>query len=102
MVVTPTDRHLREIVAPLQLLAVAPTKSRRLDDQLGPHFDLADHASTEFALALPPADLERLVLMGPNAFHTDPTALRDRIAALPSPAPVTASVTIAADRPRAG
>jgi hypothetical protein len=39
--------------------------------------------------------------MGPNAFHADPAALRDRIAALPAPTPVTASVTVAAYRPRA-
>jgi 23S rRNA (guanine745-N1)-methyltransferase len=102
LVATPTDRHLHEIVASLQLLTVDPDKARRLDDQLGPHFELLDQTDREFALALPPADLERLVLMGPSAFHTDPAALRDRIAALPSPTAVTASVTIAAYRPRAG
>jgi hypothetical protein len=100
LVVTPTDRHLHEIAGPLNLLAVDPRKPQRLDEQLAPHFDLLDQAAREFALSLPPAELEHLVLMGPNAFHTDPAALRARIAALASPVTVTASVTIAAYRPR--
>jgi 23S rRNA (guanine745-N1)-methyltransferase len=100
LVVTPTERHLQEIAGPLELLAVDPMKPQRLEEQLGPHFDHLDQVGCEFALALPPAELERLVLMGPNAFHADPAALRDRIAALSAPTPVTASVTVAAYRPR--
>ena len=100
LVVTPTDRHLRELAGPLELLAVDPNKTQRLEEQLGPHFDPLGQTGCEFALSLSPADLERLVLMGPNAFHAAPAALRDRIAALPAPTAVTASVTVAAYRPR--
>ena len=45
LVVTPTDRHLAEIVGPLNLLGVDPCKSQRLDEQLGPYFDPARSGS---------------------------------------------------------
>jgi 23S rRNA (guanine745-N1)-methyltransferase len=101
LVVTPTERHLQEIAGPLDLLAIDPRKPQRLEEQLGPHFDPLGQAGCEFTMELPPDDLQRLVLMGPNAFHADPAALHDRIAALPAPTTVTASVTVAAYRPRA-
>jgi 23S rRNA (guanine745-N1)-methyltransferase len=100
LVVTPSDRHLNPMVARLQLLTVDPDKARRLDQQLGPHFEQIDQTPCEFPLSLPHAHLEQLVLMGPSAFHADPITLRARIAALPAPVAVTASVTITAYRPR--
>ena len=99
-VVTPTERHLMEIVGPLGLLTVDTRKQERLEGQLGGLFALADQRECEFVARLAPVDVERLVLMGPSAFHTDPGGLAAGIAALRSPVPVTVSVTISTYRPR--
>ena len=100
LVVSPTERHLRELRTTLALLAVDPAKQDRIEQQLGPHFTPLDSQPLELAMRLGHADIEHLVLMGPNAFHADPAALRDRIRQLASDTTVTASVTIAAYRPR--
>jgi 23S rRNA (guanine745-N1)-methyltransferase len=100
IVVSPTPRHLGEVVGPLGLLAVDPRKPERLDEALGPHLRLEESAPCEFAMALTHGDVERLVGMGPSARHADPAALGARIAALPDHAIVTASVTLALYRPR--
>ena len=98
--VSPTPRHLRELVPALGLIEVDERKPQRMEEALGPHLELADAVPCEVAMALPHPDVELLVAMGPSARHADPAALRARIAALPDPAPVTASVTVATYRPR--
>lgn len=123
LVVTPTARHLREVVRPLQLLAVDDDKTRQLDAALGEHFSLVDRDEHEVDLLLSHQAVETLVLMGPSAWHrtaadvrrrladlteftestdvtepTEPTELMD----LTDPAetiPVTASFTVSAYRP---
>ena len=44
LAVTPTTRHLFELVGPLGLLSVPEDKADRLDEQLGSHFTLASAA----------------------------------------------------------
>jgi 23S rRNA (guanine745-N1)-methyltransferase len=46
-------------------------------------------------------DVRAVVGMGPSAWHVAGPALAERIAALPEPVPVTASVVVATYRPAA-
>ncbi|MGW6917659.1 putative RNA methyltransferase [Kitasatospora sp. NPDC054939] len=98
LLVSPTSRHLRELVAALGLLSVDEEKQRRIDEKLGPYLAPGERHQVEFALRLSAADVRTVVGMGPSAWHTDPEQLADRLAALPDPVDVTASVTVAAYR----
>ncbi|MGH3410025.1 MAG: methyltransferase type 11, partial [Streptosporangiaceae bacterium] len=99
LVVTPDSDHLGELAGPLGLLAVDPRKDERLTARLGPYFDLAGQHQHRFRLALDHRDVAAAVAMGPSAWHADPAELTERIAALPSPMPVTVSVTMWTFRP---
>jgi 23S rRNA (guanine745-N1)-methyltransferase len=83
LVVTPTGEHLAELIGPLGLLNV-DADQRRLDRTL--------HLSH--------ADVRTLVGMGPSAWHADPDVLADRIARLPTPVAITASVHLRRFTPR--
>ncbi|MGM7645670.1 hypothetical protein ACSVDM_12290 [Nocardia sp. JW2] len=94
VVVTPTPRHLGELIEPLGMVRVDPDKERRLDDALSGTFTRIDHAVVEFPMKLSRGDVTNVVAMGPSAFHT--TAADDpRIAGLADITEVTASVTVA-------
>jgi 23S rRNA (guanine745-N1)-methyltransferase len=84
VIASPTPRHLRELVEPLGLLRVGDDKP-------------AGDAVWEQELVLSHADVEALVRMGPSAWHVDNVTARARIAALPEPVRVTASVGIAVE-----
>ncbi|MFJ3788151.1 putative RNA methyltransferase [Kitasatospora sp. NPDC090091] len=98
LLVSPTPRHLRELVTALGLLSVDEEKQRRIDEKLGPHLTPVGRQEVEFTLRLSAADVRTVVGMGPSAWHTDPAQLAARLAALPDPVEVTASVTVAAYR----
>ncbi|GAB7183159.1 methyltransferase domain-containing protein [Kitasatospora sp. Ki12] len=98
LLVSPTARHLRELVDALGLLSVDEEKQRRIDEKLGPYLTPADRREVEFTLRLGPQDVRTVVGMGPSAWHTDPERLEASLAALPDPVEVTASVTVAAYR----
>ena len=72
LLITPTPRHLAELTAALGLLSVDERKEERLEDQLGPFFELTRRSEHEWVMALGHADVEHLVGMGPSARHTDP------------------------------
>lgn len=92
VVVTPTRRHLAELVGPLGLLTVDERKAERLDAQLGPFVTLTERRAVEQRLLLSRADVQALVGMGPSARHGA------RVGDLPEPATVTVSVTVAVYR----
>ncbi|WBP88843.1 putative RNA methyltransferase [Kitasatospora cathayae] len=98
LLVSPTARHLRELVDALGLLSVDEDKQRRIDEKLGPYLTPVDQRSVEFTLRLGAQDVRTVVGMGPSAWHTDPDRLAAALAALPEPVEVTASVTVAAYR----
>lgn len=100
VVVTPTPGHLCEVVAALDLLSVDPDKADRVAAGLSPGFATPDGGVHEREMWLSHAEVHALVGMGPSAWHADPGRLADRIAALPDPVPVTASVRVDAYRPR--
>ena len=94
LAVTPTTRHLFELVGPLGLLSVPEDKADRLDEQLGAHFTLDERHSVEHAMFLNREEAAQLVRMGPSAWHVDEQTVDERLASLPDPLTVTASVTV--------
>lgn len=100
VVVTPTPRHLGEIVGPLGMVSVDAAKQDRLAESLGERFEAVEQVAVEYSMSLTHADIANVAGMGPSAHHAA-RERADRIAALPDPLPVTASVTVAVYRPRA-
>lgn len=98
-VVTPTPRHLGELIGPLGMVSVDAAKQDRLTESLGDRFEQIDQRLVEYSMSLSPAEVAEVTGMGPSAHH----AAADRaelIAALPDPMAVTASVTVSTYRPR--
>lgn len=94
VVVTPDTDHLAELRAPLGLLEVDPRKDERLAESLHGDFAPAQARPLRFTMELTHEDAATVVGMGPSARHITPADLRDRIAALPAPVTVTASVRL--------
>ena len=94
LAVTPTTRHLAELVGSLGLLSVPDDKEDRLDAQLASHFTLAVRRAIEHAMFLTRDEAAQIVRMGPSAWHVDEQSVAERLAALPDPLTVTASVTL--------
>jgi len=95
IIVTPTARHLRELVGELDLLGVDTDKESRLSDQLSGHFTLVSAETHERAMQLSADAIEAVIGMGPSAHHSAAAALRGRIDRLPEPFAATLSVTVA-------
>lgn len=94
IVVTPTARHLGEIVEPLGMVRVDERKQRRLDEATAGRFALAGQAQIEYSMTLTRDDVAAVVAMGPSARHTT-VEQRDRsIGVLPAELSVTASVLV--------
>lgn len=94
VVVTPTARHLEELVAPLGLLTVDSRKQERLERELGDHFRMARAEVHEWEMDLSARDVQAVVAMGPSSVHLGPDTLGERMKALPEPVKVGASVTV--------
>lgn len=97
--VTPTGRHLGELVDALGLVTVDARKDERLAGSLGARFEQAAAEEVERPFELAHADVAAVVAMGPSARHIGAEELAARIAALPESARVTLSVTVAIWRP---
>lgn len=99
LVVTPTGRHLAELVEQLDLLSVDAAKQDRLDAALGSWFEPIGKQDVEFSLQLAEHDVRNLVLMGPSAHHLSPETLTERLAGLTFPYVTTVSCTLSSYRP---
>jgi 23S rRNA (guanine745-N1)-methyltransferase len=86
-VVTPTGRHLAELVTAFGLLTVDERKEERLAATLDAHLDLERRVEHEWSLDLAPEDVANAVAMGPSARHVTRREAR-------STAPVAASLAI--------
>ncbi|MFD4367894.1 methyltransferase domain-containing protein [Rhodococcus sp. NPDC058521] len=93
-VLTPTGRHLSELIDAFGMVNVDERKVERLDAATAEHFAPAQRTDVEFSMTLTHADVVRVVGMGPTARHLGPDALSAKVAELPQPATVTASVTV--------
>ncbi len=102
LVVTPAADHLAELTGPLGLLSVDERKRERLEDNLGPSFDLVAEHEHRGAMALSHLQMAALAAMGPSSWHTSQAATAERIASLPDPLTVTRAVSLMVLRPRHG
>jgi 23S rRNA (guanine745-N1)-methyltransferase len=96
LVVTPTERHLAELVERLGLITVDERKDERLAATLDAHLDLERRTEHQWTLDLASDDVVNLVAMGPSARHRTPTETS------PPATAVTASVTISTYRAAPG
>lgn len=94
VVVTPTARHLVELIEPLGMLTVDARKDERLRTQLEPHLAAGARTTVETALTLDRDAVTELVAMSPTAWHTPAEVTVRRVAALPQPIAVTASFVV--------
>ncbi|MFF0495473.1 putative RNA methyltransferase [Nocardia aobensis] len=94
VVVTPTPRHLAELIGPLDMVGVQTDKDERLTDALSADFRPTGRVTVEYEMTLDHVAIANVVGMGPSAHHA--AASREAsIADLPEAMPVTASVTVA-------
>ena len=98
LVVTPGPRHLAELVDPLGLIGVDADKPARLAATLDPYFESVETEDVEFEFRLRRPEAAALVRMSPSAHHVTEDQLEERLARLPEPLVVTASVTLASYR----
>jgi len=101
IVVTPTQRHLVELVDTLGLLRVDERKPERLDDAMAGTFVRGRHSLVEFPMQLEQPDVAALVGMGPSAWHVSSAARAEQVATLAEPVVVTASVRVSVYHPGA-
>jgi 23S rRNA (guanine745-N1)-methyltransferase len=94
LVITPTQLHLRELIAAAGLLTVDPQKERRLSRTLDPYLVRAFRRDISRVVPLSRADIRAAIMMGPSAWQADPEAMDSHIEGLPDPLPVTLSVTM--------
>jgi len=98
VLVTPTDRHLAELVAALGLLRVDERKAQRVQETVGALLEPVRQATCERTLELGAGDARAVAQMGPSAHHLDAQELDERLAALGDPVRVGVSVTVAVFR----
>lgn len=94
IVVTPTPRHLHQLVRDFELLDVEADKQARLHATLSPQLESVRRQQLELDMTLGRGDVHALIAMGPSAHHLDADALHDRLAGLPPDMSVSASVVI--------
>lgn len=99
MMVTPTDRHLQELVSSLELVSVDPRKEQRVEETLAGIFAPLTSEAYEEEMTLAHDDIAALVGMGPSARHLQADELGRRLAMLPPAVAVTLSVTVSVYRP---
>lgn len=104
IVVTPTPRHLEELVAPLGLVTVDTNKPQRLEAGLAGHFVAESSEDCRQRLELQSDALAAVVNMGPSARHLSSQSVKEGVTRLLDEAhaatlTVTISVTISLYRP---
>ncbi|WP_442799815.1 putative RNA methyltransferase [Nocardia sp. NBC_01730] len=97
VVATPTERHLGELIGPLDMVRVDPDKDRKLEAALSGHFEAVENALVEYPMKLGRSEVANVVGMGPSAHHV--AAADPRLANLPKSVEVTASVAVRTYRP---
>jgi len=94
VVVTPRAGHLAEVADQTGMLGIEPAKDERLVASLEGYFSVLGGRDLDLDLALSPADVARLALMGPAGHHLDRGALGSLVATLPPETAVSARFRI--------
>jgi SAM-dependent methyltransferase len=87
-------RHLQRLRERLHLISIHEDKLERLSERLDPWFELLTTTPVDYDLELTAAEADRLILMGPNAWH------RSNRTALDGPQTDLVSIAIARFRRR--
>ena len=95
LVVTPSPRHLMELIPRLGMVQVDDRKPQRLEAALGVDFTLVERNDYEQALSLSPEEAGALAAMGPSARHMSADVTAERLTALGQKVQVTLSVVVA-------
>jgi 23S rRNA (guanine745-N1)-methyltransferase len=99
VVVTPRPGHLEEIAGEAGMLGIDPAKDQRLAASLEHTFSALSATDLDVPLALSPADVGRLALMGPAGHHLDRGALATMTSGLPPATDVSARFRISVFEP---
>jgi 23S rRNA (guanine745-N1)-methyltransferase len=94
VLVTPTARHLHQLVPVLGMLRIDPDKESRVRAALSPHLEAVGRRTVAFDMTLTHRDVGALIAMGPSARHLDPGDVQRSLARLPGLVRVTASVNV--------
>lgn len=94
IVLTPTERHLRELGALPGMVRVDERKTERLGASMSGLFERVARVGVEYPMTLPHPDVARLMGMGPSAHHVTGDHRAAFLAQLSEPFPVTASVVV--------
>ena len=94
IVLTPTERHLRELVRLPGMVRVDERKTERLSASMSGLFDRIARVGVEYPMTLAHPDVARLLGMGPSAHHITGDRRTVFLAHLPEPFAVTASVVV--------
>jgi 23S rRNA (guanine745-N1)-methyltransferase len=93
VVVSPTERHLHELVARLGMVSVDARKRERVDAALAP-LQRAEDSEVEFTLDLAADEAEELIAMGPSAHHLSRNEIHDALRGGPAEATVSVEVAV--------
>ncbi len=94
VVVTPEPDHQAELRDTFDLLAVDPDKTSRLRDAMAGPLTPVGRTIVRHVMPLPRADVDRLIRMGPSAYHLPVERRRAAVAALDQVTEVTLAVTV--------
>jgi 23S rRNA (guanine745-N1)-methyltransferase len=100
-VATPAPGHLAQLRSILPLLGIETDKAAKLADSLSGHFEQVSAATIRAGLELDAGGVEQLVMMGPNAHHTDTAGIRAALAGTGLPLAVEARFTLSVFRKKA-
>lgn len=99
VVVTPTTRHLSELMSAVGLVRVDERKEERLALQLR-DFETIRSDRLEYGVSLGRAEAIDDVLMGPSGHHADADEIAHALSSLPDPVAATVSVVVSVLRLR--
>lgn len=94
VIVTPRPEHQHELRRRFDLLAVDEDKADRLADRLGPRLTPAGRTTVRHSMALTRAEVDRLIRMGPSAYHLAAARRMAAVEALADVTEVTLAVTV--------
>lgn len=95
IVVSPTPRHLAEVVETVGMIGVDKDKSERIGNSMAGHFARTERRLVEYPISLAHSEIADVVLMGPSAFHLTDGDVRARLQNTADPMIATVSVTAA-------
>lgn len=94
VIVTPTPEHQVELRRRIDLLAVDEDKADRLAEALGPGLRPAGRTAVHGVMRLTRDDVDRLIRMGPSAYHLPVERRRAAVQALDDLTDVTLAATV--------